>query len=156
MRAQTPARRLISLRPLRKQRGVAAVEFALVLVPLLVIAFGVVEYGRAIYHYNTLVKSVRSAVRLVSMYKPDGSDYRSNTVVKARCLAVHGNENCSGRPLVPSLAVSHVKICDRNNWSECSGSTQSMYKDVSTGDGLIHLVRVRLSATTIPSLGCLW
>jgi len=40
----------------RAQRGVAAIEFALVLLPMLLLAFGVVEYGRAIYQYNTLAR----------------------------------------------------------------------------------------------------
>ena len=33
-------------------RGVAAVELALTMVPLLILTFGVTEYGRAIFTYN--------------------------------------------------------------------------------------------------------
>ena len=41
------------------QRGVAAVEMAIVLIPMLVLCFGVLEIGRALYLYNGLVKSTQ-------------------------------------------------------------------------------------------------
>ncbi len=135
------------------QRGVAAVEFALVLLPMLLIAFGAAEYGRAIYQYNTLVKSVRTAVRVLSMASPDDSSYRSTTVVKAKCLAVYGNDTCDGTPLAPSLATSHVKVCDRNSWSECTGTAQTNFKDVASGQGPIQLVMVRIEGYQYPFIG---
>lgn len=135
------------------QRGVAAVEFALVLVPMLLIAFGAAEYGRMVYQYNTLVKSVRTAARILSMANPDDASYRSVTVAYAKCMAVYGNDNCSGLPLAPALAVTHVQVCDRNAWAECSGATQAMFKDVDTGQGPIQLVMVRISGYPYPVIG---
>lgn len=144
----SPMRRM----KLRSMRGVAAVEFALVLTPLLLIAFGAAEYGRAIYQYNTLVKSVRSAVRILSAVSPDDPGY-ANRVAQAKCLAVYGNESCQGNALAPSLSVADVKVCDRNNWSDCTGSTQATYKDVATGQGPIQLVEVRISGYDYAFLG---
>lgn len=134
------------------QRGTAAVEFAMLLVPMLLLAFGVIEYGRAVYHYNTLVKSVRSAVRLMSVYSPDSPDY-STHMAEARCLAVYGNANCTGPTLVPSLSTSQVKICDRKSWSDCSGSSQASYRNVTTGSGTINLVAIRVSGYSFPFIG---
>lgn len=54
----------------RGARGVAAVELALLLTPLLVMLFGVIELGRAIYSYNTLAKTVRDATRHLSQHGP--------------------------------------------------------------------------------------
>ena len=134
------------------QRGTAAVEFAILLVPMLLLSFGVVEYGRAIYHYNTLVKSARSAVRMMSAYSPDNSDYGKHAEA-ARCIAVHGTANCSGPPLAPNLTVSQVKICDRKSWSDCNGASQSTYRNVPTGAGAINLVEVRISGYALPFIG---
>lgn len=53
-------------RTLKTQRGVAAVEFGILLIPLVLLAFGITEYGRAMYQYNALGKSVRSAARYLS------------------------------------------------------------------------------------------
>ncbi len=134
------------------EQGVAAVEFAIVLLPLLSIAFGAAEYGRAIYQYNTLVKSVRSAVRLISATSPLSPGYATK-VTEAKCLAVYGNSTCTGSPLAPGLAVSNVKVCDKVNWSDCPGTTQATYGAVPVAVGTIDLVAVRISGYTYQYLG---
>lgn len=48
------------------QSGVAAVEFAIVIIPLLLIVAGIIEFGRTFWYYDTLVKSTRDAARLLS------------------------------------------------------------------------------------------
>ena len=50
----------------RRQKGVAIVEFALILPFLLLLTFITTEFGRAIWEYNTLTKSVRDAARYLS------------------------------------------------------------------------------------------
>ncbi len=141
-------------RPLacRRQRGSAAVEFAILLLPLLLLSFGVVEYGRAIYNYNTLVKSVRASARLLSTQSPDNEGY-TELVSDARCLAVHGNVDCLGPVLAPNLSTAQVKVCDRKNWSECKGTSQGSYRSVATGQGTIHLVAVRIEDYAFPFIG---
>ncbi len=47
----------------RGARGQSLVEFALVIPLLLFIVFGIVDFGRAIYAYNTLSESARQADR---------------------------------------------------------------------------------------------
>ena len=54
----------------RRQKGVAIVEFALVLPFLLLLTFITTEFGRAIWEYNTLTKSVRDAARYLSIQTP--------------------------------------------------------------------------------------
>jgi len=54
---------------LLKQRGVVAVEFALVLIPLLLVVIGLIEFGRTFWYYDALVKSTRDAARYVSEVK---------------------------------------------------------------------------------------
>ena len=52
------------MRQTKKQQGVAAVEFAILLTFVLVpIVFGITEFGRALYYYNTLVKATREIGR---------------------------------------------------------------------------------------------
>ena len=59
------------------QRGVAIVEFALILPFLLLLTFITTEFGRAIYQYNTLTKSVRDAARYLSIQMPGTQVHRS-------------------------------------------------------------------------------
>ena len=61
-----------------KQRGVAAVELALILPLLLAICFAVTEFGRAIYTYNTLAKSTRDASRYLSTQASGNATAQAN------------------------------------------------------------------------------
>jgi len=92
------------MRPAMKSRqnGAALIELALVLPLLLVITALATEFGRALYQYNTLTKSVRDAARYLSMRAP-GTD-----IAQARNLVVYGNTAGTGAPLVPGLSLANV------------------------------------------------
>lgn len=49
-----------------RERGAAAVEFAIVIGVLLLIVGGVVEFGRVFWHYDALTKATRDGARLMS------------------------------------------------------------------------------------------
>lgn len=93
-----------ALIPTRRQHGAALVEFALILPFLLLLAMITTEFGRAIYQYNTIVKSVRQAARYLSVQSPN------TRVVEGKNLVVYGNIAGTGSPLVTGLAVSQVSI----------------------------------------------
>ncbi|HJV62342.1 MAG TPA: TadE family protein [Albitalea sp.] len=112
-----------------RQRGAAAVELAFVLVPLVLMIFGTTEFGRAIYTYNTLDKSVRDAARHLSQHGP-GDDV---VQAEARCLAAYGNLACSGDALAPGLTVANIGLCDAIS---CPGSHAAQ----PTGAGAVNLV----------------
>jgi Flp pilus assembly protein TadG len=80
------------------QKGVALVEFALILPLLLLLTFTATEFGRAMYEYNTLTKSVRDAARYLSMQTPGDPA----SIATARNLAVYGN--LTGSPAIPLAA----------------------------------------------------
>jgi hypothetical protein len=86
----------------KPQHGVALVEFALVLPVLLVLTFVVTEFGRALYQYNTLTKSVRDASRYLSMQMP------GTKIAEAKNLIVYGNIAGTGNPLARGLSIANV------------------------------------------------
>ncbi|KUY90119.1 MULTISPECIES: TadE/TadG family type IV pilus assembly protein [unclassified Burkholderia] len=110
--------------PIRRSRmrGVAAVEFALVLMPMIVLATGVAEFGRAIYQYETLTKATRDAARYLSVYLPADSGY---PLAAAQCLVVYGNTTCgsAGTELVPGLTTSMVIVCDAAHSTDCADAS---------------------------------
>lgn len=116
---------------LRKQRGVAAIEFALVIIPMLLMVFGITEFGRAMYQYNTLVKATRDAARFLST-QPAGSGGAT-----AQNLAVFGNKTSGGTTLAPGLTTGMVSICDSLS---CPGTHAS----IPTGSGSVNLVTVTI------------
>lgn len=106
-----------------QQTGGAIVEFALIMPLLLILVFITTEFGRAMYQYNTLAKSVRDAVRYLSTQSPWLPDYATTesatriakiNAVKAtaRNLAVFGNPAGTGNPLALGLSVSNVPLTD--------------------------------------------
>lgn len=120
------------------QQGVAAVEFAILLPMLLLIVFGITEFGRALYSYNTIVKATRDAARYVMIQQPGGA---ADAV--AKCLAVYGNTGCNGNPLAPGLTLAMVSVCD---WQRCSGTHQSQ-----GAAPVVNLVTVTVSGYTFQS-----
>lgn len=131
--------RRAAISPLKRQRGVAAVEFGLLIIPLTLMLFGLTEYGRAIYQYNTLVKATRDAARYLTTVAP------GNGWAEARCLARYGNTACTGTLLAPGLTDDKVVICDATN---CA-ATHAL---VPTGSVAVNLVTVTISDYEFQSL----
>lgn len=52
-------------------RGAAAVEFALLLPVLLLIVFGIIDFGRALNAQVTLTQAAREGARLAALNQPD-------------------------------------------------------------------------------------
>ncbi|UEP38811.1 pilus assembly protein [Burkholderia ambifaria] len=143
--------------PIRRSRmrGVAAVEFALVLMPMIVLATGVAEFGRAIYQYETLTKATRDAARYLSVFLPNDSAY---PLAAAQCLVVYGSTTCgsAGTELVPGLTTSMVIVCDATHSTDCGdASDPSQFANLPTYDstnnapsgtatGSINLVEVKV------------
>jgi len=124
-----------------RSRGVAAVELALLLVPLLLLVLGVAEFGRAIHTFNTLDKSVRDAARHLSQRGPGDSAVWA----QARCLAVHGDATCSGPPLAGGLSTAQVVVCD-------AVACAATHANQATGQGVINLVSVTIDGYVFDSV----
>jgi Flp pilus assembly protein TadG len=58
----------------RSERGTAVVEFALVVVPLTLIVFGILDFGRALNYYNDLTQLAGQGARAAAVNQnPDGT-----------------------------------------------------------------------------------
>jgi Flp pilus assembly protein TadG len=85
-----------------RQQGVALVEFAFVLPLLLIVTLLCAELGRAVYRYNSTAKSVRDAVRYLSVQTP------GTHATEARNLILYGNVAGTGDLLDPALTAANV------------------------------------------------
>ena len=99
------------------QRGAAAIELALLTLPLAGLAFGITEFGRALHQYNTVAKNVRDAARYQSTVAPGNT--APATTLPGRCLALSGSSAisgggvCTGTTLLPGLTLAMITVCDR-------------------------------------------
>jgi len=125
-----------------RQRGAAAIEFALLMLPLSILTFGVTEAGRAVYQYNTIAKSVRDAARYQTNMTP------GNTLA-ARCVAVTGSpaisgSGCAGTPLLTGLTLAQTTVCDRLTCAD--------HNLQPTGSGVVNLVSVTVTGYAFTSM----
>lgn len=93
----------------RRPRGVALVEFALILPLLLLLSFLTFEFGRAIHYYNTLAKAAREASRYISTQAP------GTFTAETRNIIIYGNPAGTGSPRLPGLSLANVPVPDWGN-----------------------------------------
>ena len=94
-----------------KQRGLAMVEFTIVLPLLLLLMLATAEFGRALFQYNTLTKAVRDGARYWSSNAYSGSGTEENNAARtaARNLVLCGKTTCAdGDALLPGMTLDKV------------------------------------------------
>lgn len=94
-----------------QQRGIAMVEFVIVLPLLLLLMLATAEFGRVLFQYNTLTKSVRDGARYLSENAFIGSSQIVNTTAinDTRNLVVCGKKTCAaGEELLSGLTAGDV------------------------------------------------
>lgn len=129
------------MRNLKQQRGIAAAELGILLIPLITIGFGITELGRAFFEYNALAKGTRDGARFLSLQGPgDATDQAT-----AKCFVVYGNSACTGSPRAPGLTTAMVTICD-------SATCPATHQAQPTGSGSVNLVTVTVTGFPFTSL----
>jgi Flp pilus assembly protein TadG len=88
----------------RDDRGAAAVEFALVLPILVVLVFGVVDFGRALFAYNYLTSAVREGGRFAAVQ----NSASAQAAVRTRMIDYLGQLNSLALPAVPAAKITSV------------------------------------------------
>lgn len=100
------------------QLGLAAIEFALVLPVLLILAFATIDFGRLLFQYDALTKSTRDATKYVARaVKPAANasqpelDAYNKIAGEAKNLALCGTiAECGSSTLVSGLTASNITI----------------------------------------------
>src|SRR5437867_12922393 len=80
------------------QSGQSLMEFAMVLPLVLLVVFGITEFGRAYYQYNTLSKAIRNGARYMSSHT-----YSNANIANAQNMVVYGQASGSGTAVLPGL-----------------------------------------------------
>lgn len=89
----------------RRDRGAAAVEFALVLPVLLVLVLGIVEFGRAYYYQTTVSGAAREGVRVMAL-ENDAAQATSTTQSNLAAFGVTG----AGVSISPSTCTTGTDV----------------------------------------------
>jgi Flp pilus assembly protein TadG len=91
------------------QRGQALVEMALSVMMFLFVFFGVLEFSRALYTYNTIVQSTRAAARWAVVNVGGNGD--AADIARTKNLVVYSDpDTISGGAILNGLTTSLVEV----------------------------------------------
>lgn len=97
------------MRKYHLQQGAALIELALSIPFMIMLSMIVIEFGRALYEYNTVTKSVRDSVRHLSTKIPNTVDQTPDILCAvAKNLVVYGTKTAGTQPLAPGLKTNAV------------------------------------------------
>src|SRR5262245_16882275 len=87
------------------EKGQALLEFAAVTLLFFTLVFGIIEFGRALWTWNTIVQATRAGARfaVVEVPNPSNDDAIKNYVV-------YLNSAGTGDPVLPGLTTSNVTV----------------------------------------------
>jgi len=101
------------------QKGVAIVEFTIILPIMLFMILVVAEFGRAFMYYNTLTRAVRDSARYVASHALKGQsqvvEIDANLIQDAQNLVDYGNSAGSGTPTILAASAGTVSITDEGD-----------------------------------------
>jgi Flp pilus assembly protein TadG len=95
------------------QRGLAVVEFVIMLPFLILVALAVTELGRGMYQYNTLSKAVHDGARYLSdnaMNTVGQISIDSDLELQTKRIVVYGTIDTSGNKVLPNLTVADITV----------------------------------------------
>jgi hypothetical protein len=130
-----------------RQRGHAAVEFALIAVILFSFVFGTIETARIVYVWSTMTQVISQTARGAALTSPKDTDEWDAMRLRAMFLSEAGQT----LPLAGDIGIGHLRIdylkfdatttvaaplCRAQNTVNCLNAP--------TGDSCVRFVRVRL------------
>ena len=123
-----------------KEQGFAAIELTIILPFLLLIIFATADFGRLLYQYNALNKTVRNASRYLAGNTKLGTGVykiRPDVATKVTTYIKYGGPG-SVTPLLPNLTSSTIDLSLSGKFVTISVSYpwQPLFSDMFTTFGL--------------------
>lgn len=124
------------------QSGVAVVELAFVIVPMLVLCLGVAELGRALYQYDGIVKAARGATRYLTQQNLVDADSYTAAVAIAASMAVCGKPPPVAPATYTPCGAGDVRLVP--GLDDESQVSVTRHASVATGAGSVSLVSLKI------------
>ena len=133
----------------KSEKGQTLLEFALVTLIFFILVFGMIEFGRALWTWNTIVQATRAGARYAVVETPTSND----TEIKKVVVYNDPNASSSSTPVVPGLTETNVIVNYLNN--DGSAASNKNVADVIavevTGYQFSFLVPLFGSQISLPS-----
>ncbi len=96
------ARKVVRLGGLRDERGQSLVEYALVLPILLLLLVGIMEFGIAVFNYNTIANAAREGARYGIVHKRDADTDKGRAGIEMAALRLTSGLDQGALEIVPT------------------------------------------------------
>ena len=134
----------------KSEKGQSLVEMALVCLIFFFLLFGILEFGRALWTYNTIVQSTREAARWAVVNVANAAD--STDINRARNIVIYGYPDVSsGAPLVPGLDSATVTVVIQPLQTDASGTAINEKISVSVSNYQFQFIVPIAPTITIPA-----
>src|SRR5262245_10347608 len=134
------------VRPLRRfvrnKRGVAAIDFPLVVIPFLAFLYAIMETAMVFFGTQVLETGVQNAARLVLTGQAQGSGYTQATFKTAVCQKVTGWRDCTGKLLVDVRTFTDFSSVSLTSPLNADGTINNNFVYQPGGPGDIVVVRL--------------
>ncbi|MCI0626080.1 MAG: pilus assembly protein [Acidobacteria bacterium] len=123
---------------------------ALVCLIFFFLLFGILEFSRALWTYNTIVQSTREAARWAVVNVANAAD--TTDINRARNIVIYGNPDVSsGAPLVPGLENATVSVQILPLQTDFSGTAINEKISVSVSNYQFQFIVPIAPTLTIPA-----
>ena len=117
---------------IKNQRGLAAVEFAIVVPVMLFLMLATAEFGRVFYQYNTLTKAVQAGARYASRPLLKTSELKNIDIDFKHSIqnfVVYGKENVDGTdtPVLDGFAATDANVAISSSVSDKTITIEATY-----------------------------
>ena len=128
------------------QKGQTLVEFALCAILFLTLLFGIIEFGRGLWTWNTIVQATRAGARFAVT-----SDPANDTAIKN--WVVYHNAAGTGAPVLSDLTTSNVGVVFKKNTGTDMSATRyssDVVQVAITGYSFNFIVPIFGGSMTLP------
>ena len=115
---------------IKNQRGLAAVEFAIVLPVMLFLMLATAEFGRVFYQYNTLTKAVQAGARYASRPLLKTSELKNIDpafIQRIQNFVVYGNETGAGTAVLDGFTATSPNVIISSSVSDKTITIEAQY-----------------------------
>ena len=133
-----------------RQKGQSLLEMAFVSLIFFFLLFGIIEFGRALWTYNTIVQSTRQAARWAVVNVANSAD--TTDINRARNIVVYGYPDVSsGAPLLAGLDSATVTVTILPLQTDASGTAINEKISVSVSNFQFRFIVPIAPTITIPA-----
>ena len=135
---------------IKGRNGQALVEMAFSALMFFFVFFGIIEFSRALYMYNTIVQSTRAAARWAVVNVAGNGDL--GDIARAKNIVVFGDpDTTTGGPMLSGLSTSLVDVSVVTVESDSNGVPISQKISVTVSGFQFRPVLPITGAITLPA-----